>query len=332
MPSRIKTWIKEEAKRRGFALAGVAPTHGWGTSEHLEAWLAEGQHATMEWLAKDPARRTDVRRRFPWARSVLMLGMVYRTEDLQAVSSFRRPISGYAWGEDYHDLIGQRLKELGQAIAVEVEGAQAWYYVDTGPLLERAAAAAAGLGWLAKNTMLIDEREGSYLFLGALILSLDLEVDRAAPGRCGSCTRCLEACPTRAFRAPYLLDSARCISYLTIEHRGPIPLELREGMGELIYGCDICQEVCPWNEQAERRELPPGLDEFRARPGLARSDLGLLLSVVSMDQATFSKRFRKSPIKRAKRRGLARNAAIALGNRGDPLAIPGLARAATAHD
>jgi epoxyqueuosine reductase len=175
--------------------------------------------------------------------------------------------------------------------------------------------------------MLINERRGSFLFLGTLLLGLDLEPDRAAPGRCGTCARCLDACPTRAFPAPYLLDARRCISYLTIELRGPIPRELRRPMGEMVFGCDICQDVCPWNERAARREPPATEPAFRARPGLASGRREDLEALVTLTEEAFRERFRGSPVKRAKRGGLARNACVALGNRGDPASAPVLLRA-----
>lgn len=326
-----KRWIKDQARALGFQLVGVAPPTGWPHADAFPGWIDAGYHADMAWIANNMEQRTDVGKRFSWARSVIMVGMSYRSDEPCAPAD-RRPFSRYAWGADYHDLLATRLKELGARIEAEVPRLQRWHWVDTGPILERSAAAAAGLGWLAKNTLLIDQTQGSFLFLGALVTDLDLPFDREAPGRCGTCDACLTVCPTQAFPAPYLLDARRCISYLTIEHRGAIPHDLRTGIGELVFGCDLCQDVCPWNERAARETDPTAEAAFRARPGLARADLGLLLALLSMDQATFSRRFRKSPIKRAKRRGLARNAAIALGNRGDLMAIPGLRRALRSHD
>jgi epoxyqueuosine reductase len=322
----LKAFVKAEALAVGFDLVGVAPPGGWATGETLPAWIAAGHAGEMTWLARDPEARSDPRRRFPWARSAVVVGLRYRTDDSTAPAE-RRAVSRYAWGDDYHELMARRLAELRTRIERRAGPLEGRWYVDTGPVLERASAAAAGLGWIAKNTMLTNERKGSFLFLGALLLGLALEPDRPAPGRCGTCARCLDACPTRAFPAPYLLDARRCISYLTIELKGSIPHELRPLIGELVFGCDICQEVCPWTEKAARREPTSGIAEFRARERLAAPSVMDLLALLALDDEGFRGRFRGSPVKRVKRRGLARNVCVALGNRGDAEAAPGLARA-----
>jgi epoxyqueuosine reductase len=234
-------------------------------------------------------------------------------------------IARYALGDDYHDVMRGGLEALLVSIreqtGTEVRGKA---YVDTGPLLERDLARRAGLGWFGKNTNLLSVGKGSYFFLGALLLDLPLEPDEPFIGdHCGTCSRCLEACPTGAFVSPYVLDARRCISYLTIELKGPIPRELRPLVGDWIYGCDVCQEVCPWNRKAPRTKEPA----FRARPGLTLPELAPLLA---MTQEEFSRRFKHSPIKRAKRRGLLRNVAVALGNSQDRAAVPALA--AAMHD
>jgi epoxyqueuosine reductase len=322
----LKAFVKREARAVGFDLVGIAPAGGWATGEALPAWLEAGYAGDMAWIGRDPAARADPRRRFPWARSAVVVALGYRTDDA-TLGAERRAFSRYAWGDDYHDLMARLLTELKARIERRAGALEGRWYVDTGPVLERAAAAAAGVGWIAKNTMLIDERKGSYLFLGALLLGIELEPDRAAPGRCGTCSRCLEACPTRAFPAPYLLDARRCISYLTIELRGPIPRDLRPLVGELVFGCDICQEVCPWTARAGRREAPSREAGFRARGALAAPSLEELVRLLGLSEAEFREEFRGSPVKRTKRRGLARNICVALGNRGDPAAIPALVKA-----
>jgi epoxyqueuosine reductase len=274
------------------------------------------------------AHRADPARILPGARTLVVVGLNHHTRPLPAGlwdDPARGLIASYAWGADYHDLMLPRLKQLAAALEVETGGPIAHRaYVDTGPLLERDLAAAAGLGFVGKNTNLIHPRLGSWLLLGALLLVVDLPPRNGGGdgGTCGRCTRCLDACPTAAFAAPYVLDARRCISYLTIEHRGPIPRELRPLLGNRIFGCDICQEVCPWN----RRFARPGADPaFHPRDvdAIAPS----LLDLLALDEGAFRQRFRGTPIWRAKRRGLLRNAAVAAGNWGDPVAVPALARA-----
>ncbi|MEJ2210289.1 MAG: tRNA epoxyqueuosine(34) reductase QueG, partial [Anaerolineae bacterium] len=235
----------------------------------------------------------------------------------------RGVIASYAWGPDYHDLMLPRLEELA---AVPGQPAAHRAYVDTGPLLERALAAAGGLGFIGRNTNLIHPRLGSWLFLGEILMDVDLPPmavsESEAAGTCGRCTRCLQACPTGAFAAPYVLDARRCISYLTIELKGPIPRELRPLVGNRIFGCDICQEVCPWNRRFARPSDPP---PWPAPPPEAMAPP--LLELLALDEEAFRRRFAGSPIRRAKRRGLLRNVAVALGNWGHPAAVPGLVRA-----
>ncbi len=318
--------IRAEAQALGFTLVGFAPAGGWPGGEHLVRWLEAGHHAQMRWLERAPEVRVDPRRRFPWARTALLLGVPYRTDDETSPAECRA-ISRYAWGTDYHEVLPKRLRALAARLRERWPTLQVYWFTDTSPVLERAAARAAGLGWIGRNCMLIHEREGSYVFLAGMLLSIEVAFDRPAPDRCGRCTRCLPACPTGALIAPYTLDARRCISYLTIEHRGAIPHALRPLMGTLVFGCDICQEVCPWNERALRKEARAAEGPFKARAGLAVTDRALLESLLGMSEEAFRARFRKSAIKRAKRRGLARNAAVALGNLGDARALPALRRA-----
>jgi epoxyqueuosine reductase len=279
----------------------------------------------MAYLTSQAARRSDLRTAFPWARSVLCVGLQYDTPGPYSTEapSGRGWIARYAWGDDYHDVMGRMLERLRQRLEAEAGPFQARAYVDTGPVVERAYAAAAGLGAWGKNTCLLHPEHGSWFFLGELVSDLALPADAPRTDMCGSCTACLDACPTAAFPAPYVLDATRCISYLTIELKGPIPEAQRGGMGRHAFGCDICQDVCPWNRKRRRR----GPAALEARPGLQAPELSEL---AGLDAAGFAERFRRSPVKRARRRGLLRNVAVALGNAGDPSGRPALER--LAHD
>ena len=321
-----KKRVTDAALAAGFSFARVGPVSPWPTGEHFAPWLEGGYHGDMAYLARAPEIRIDPLQRFPWARSALMVALCYRREDACSPAE-QRAISCYAWGDDYHLLMTKRLKTLAATLTATFPGLQSYYFNDTSPVLERAAAAAAGLGWLGRNTMLINQQHGSYFFLGGMLLSLELAEDPPTPDRCGSCNRCLPACPTNAFVAPYILDARRCISYLTIEYRGVIPHALRPAMGTLVFGCDICQDVCPWNGRATLKEQPSSETAFAPRAGLAVTSRALLEELLLQDEATFRSRFSRSPIKRAKRHGLARNAAIALGNLGDTQAIVALCHA-----
>ena len=313
----------------GFDVAGIArarPTPGAG---RYRDWLQRGYHADMAWLAREPDRRSDPSRVVPDAKSVVVVGLSYFVDDPPARlwdDPLRGRIARYAWGRDYHDELLPRLRELAAWIESETGRPVAnRAYVDTGPVLERAWAEQAGLGFIGKHTLVIHPEWGSYLFLGELLLDLELEPDLPGNerlGTCGSCRRCQDACPTHAFPAPYILDSRLCISYLTIEHRGDIPDALRPKMKNWIYGCDECQSVCPWVRQFSK----PGRTRFlRYDPDWAAPRL---IDLLALDDAGFRERFRTSPIPRTKRRGLLRNACVALGNSGRPEAIPALERAA----
>jgi epoxyqueuosine reductase len=327
MDSRIvlRQQINAKASTLGFDLVGFTSAAPLAQGGRLRAWVAQGFAGEMGYMSRDVEKRLDPSCVLPEVRSIIILGINYYTSPSRAEAG---PgcgwISRYAWGQDYHTVLGDKLKAL-VAFIRELEGSavQARWYVDTGPILERELAWRAGLGWPGKNTNLINRHLGSWLFLGAILLDRELVYDAPATAHCGTCTRCLVACPTGALVAPGVLDARRCISYLTIEQRGPIPHELRPLMGTHIFGCDICQAVCPWNRQA-----PVTSDAaFLPRAGFAAPELMPLLRLSEDD---FRARFQGSPVTRAKRRGLLRNVAVALGNLRDPRALAALE--AVLHD
>ena len=320
---KLTAQIKRKARGMGFSPVGVAPA---GPPEHWGFyldWLAKGYAGQMAYLGRNLDRKSHPGQVLPGARTILCVGMNYEQANGAPPAGVRTTgrISRYARGDDYHDLMNARLKKLLEWIQTLKPDVQGRVYVDTGPVLERDFAARAGLGWFGKHTNLIHKRKGSWFFLGEILLTLPLVYDRPVADHCGTCTLCMDACPTDAIPQPYVLDSKRCISYLTIELKGPIPRPFREQMGDWIYGCDICQEVCPWNLKQAGPTAEPAL---KPRAGLEAPELAELLS---MDQKAFSRRFRGSPIKRAKRRGLLRNAAVALGNCGTADDIPALTAA-----
>jgi epoxyqueuosine reductase len=324
----VKAIVKRAAEEAGFDLAGIAPAADAAEHQHFPDWIAAGRAGEMKYLeARDDQgdlKRASLARVAPWARSVVVCAINYNTENpysTQVHDSGRGWISRYAWSrDDYHDAVLLRLKRVEDALRLAVPAElQATLttrsYVDTGPIVERVYAKYAGVGWVGKNTCIINQQKGSWLFLGVILTSLELAPDVPAPDRCGTCTRCIEACPTDAILAPYQLDSNQCISYLTIEKRGSIPENLRAGMGRHIFGCDICQDVCPWNRKA------PASSEagFQARPGLVNPALTWL---AEMSAEEFRSVFRGSPIRRTKRSGLRRNVAIAMGNSGNRGFLP----------
>ncbi len=330
--SSAVTAIKQAATEAGFELCGVAPADDSPELRHFPDWIAAGRAGEMKYLeARDDhseLKRSSLARVAPWARSVIVCGINYNTAhpySTQVHDPERGWISRYAWSrEDYHDAVLKRLKRVEEAVGQIVpDESQADFlsrsYVDTGPIVERVFAKYAGVGWIGKNTCIINQEKGSWLFLGVILTSLALEPDVTAPDRCGSCTRCIDACPTDALIAPYQLDSNRCISYLTIEKRGTVPEEIRQGIGHHVFGCDICQDVCPWNRKAPTSALP----EFQPREGLVNPALAWL---AEMSAEEFRQTFRGSPIRRTKRTGLRRNAAIAMGNSNDPKFLPLLDR------
>jgi epoxyqueuosine reductase len=313
----IKDWLTTEAKAQGFDLCRVASA-ALAMQEPLESWLAAGHQASMDWMAERVPQRGSPQALWPEARSVIMLGMNYGPEsDPMATLAMREhgTVSVYARGRDYHDVIKGRLKQLAQKLVAKAGGqkpssarnCRVKVFVDTAPVMEKPLAQAAGLGWQGKHTVLVSRDLGNWLFLGAIFTTLELVPDKAETDHCGSCRRCLSVCPTDAFPAPYVLDSRRCISYLTIEHKGPIDRALRPLMGNRIYGCDDCLAVCPWNKFAEAgREA-----KLAARDDLAAPRLADLLA---LDDATFRTTFSGSPIKRTGRDRFIRNVLIAAGN------------------
>jgi epoxyqueuosine reductase len=328
--SNVKAVVKRAAAEAGFNLSGVAPAADASELQYFPKWIAAGHAGEMNYLeARDEQgslKRASLSRVAPWARSVIVCAINYNTGypySTQEHDASRGWISRYAWSQDdYHDAVLRRLRQVEAALRQAAppdlrETLTTRSYVDTGPIVERVYARYAGVGWIGKNTCIINQQKGSWLFLGVILTSLELEPDLPAPDRCGTCTRCIEACPTDAILAPYHLDSNRCISYLTIEKRGSIPEDLRTGMGRHVFGCDICQDVCPWNRKAPASTAP----EFEPRPGLVNPALAWL---AEMTPEGFREAFRRSPIRRTKRSGLRRNAAIAMGNSGNRDFLPAL--------
>jgi len=325
-PAELTDRICARALELGFDAVGVAPVQPSGHAGRYGAWIGEGMHGEMAYLAREDAvaKRADPEVLVPGARSAVVVAIEYYSEDAEVADASRGIVARYARNDDYHDLLKERLVALQEWANAEVTPLGGRAYVDAGPVLERELASRAGLGWFGRNTMLIQPRRGSYFFLGVLLLDVVLEYDEPfARDHCGSCSRCLSACPTGALLgrdetgAPRM-DARRCISYLTIELRGPIPRDLRPLIGNRIYGCDICQEVCPWNSFAEPARDPA----FIPREGM---DGPSLIEWMGMSQEEFSRRFKGSAVKRTKRRGLLRNVAVALGNWGSPEAVPSLA-------
>jgi len=320
--------IKEEAQRLGFPLVGISPVQPPPHEEFFAQWLRRGLGGELGYLQRTEELRRDPSKLVPWAASVISVGMNYYTPLPRPVmqEGGRGWISRYAWGDDYHDLMKQRLEALLKRIEeICPEPVQGKAFVDSGPVLERDVAGVSGIGWIGKNTHLISPQSGSWFFLGELFLSVGLVYDRPIRDRCGQCDLCLKACPTGAFAGPYHLDARRCISYLTIELKGAIPRHLRSLIGNHVFGCDICQEVCPYNVKARASAE----EAFSPREGLYMPELVLLLS---LSDEEFQVRFRGSPILRAKRRGFLRNVAVALGNLKDKDALPHLVRALQDHE
>jgi epoxyqueuosine reductase len=309
-----RTRIRAEALSLGFEVCGFASAaDAWPAGTRLEAFVAEGLHGTMGWMADTLPRRAHPTGMWPNARSAIVLGINYGpdSDPLEALKARSTgTISVYAQGDDYHEVIKGRLKTLAGKIVARA-GGEVKVFVDTAPLMEKPLAQRAGLGWQGKHTNLVSRELGSWLFLGSILTTLEITPDAAEVDHCGSCRACLDICPTRAFPAPYRLDARRCISYLTIEHAGPVPEEFRAAMGNRIYGCDDCLAVCPWNKfAATARE-----SAFHARDALRSPSLATL---AALDDAAFRALFRKSPVKRIGRDRFVRNVLYAIGNSGDP--------------
>ncbi|MBI2820079.1 MAG: tRNA epoxyqueuosine(34) reductase QueG [Acidobacteria bacterium] len=329
----LKSWLRGAAVRLGFDLCGIAPAglDPKNRDQYLW-WLAQGFHGEMGYMKR--FERQDVRALMPSLRSVICVAMNYNSANplsTECNDSTRGWIARYAWGDDYHEVMRERLEMLVEELRAAVgEELEAKIYVDTGPLLERAIAWAAGLGWIAKNTCLINEGIGSWFFLGEILTNLELEPDLPSPDRCGTCTKCIDACPTAAITEPYVLDATRCISYYTIEVKGAIPEPLRSQMGRHVFGCDICQDVCPWNREAASTSLP----EYQPRqlqpaPDAPASVFNPPLEILAeLDEEQFNQMFRGSPVLRPKYRGFLRNVVVAMANSQDVKFRPVLERLA----
>ncbi len=313
--------VAAAARAEGFDHCVAAPVSALAAADRLRAWLADEMHGSMAWLARDPERRANPALVVPDARTVVVVARSYFTGVDVAQDPRHARISRYAWGDEYHDVMGVAVRQLYDRICQLVPGGSGRYYVDTGPVMEKAWAEVAGLGWIGKHTNVIRRGAGSWFFLGALVLDFEMECAEPARDHCGSCAACIDVCPTRAIIAPYVLDARRCISYLTIENRGPIPQEFRAAIGNRVFGCDDCQEVCPWNRFAE---VGDSAHPFLPRPGARAAPL---LELFALDVEAFRTRFRRSPVKRAKFDGFRRNVAVALGNSGDADAVGPLAAA-----
>jgi epoxyqueuosine reductase len=337
----VKAAIRQRARELGFDdcrfTSAAAPEH----RVHLDRWLATGQHGEMAWIARNAHKRADPQQVLAGVRTVICLAVSYAEEEVtsnqcsvssggpeaSALNTEHWPlntgvVARYARFPDYHDLLAEPLRQLTAFVDQLGGGTRSLWYVDTGPVLERDLAQRAGLGFAGKHTNLISRRLGNWFFLAEILTPLELEPDAPEKNRCGSCTRCITACPTQAITAPFQLDARRCISYLTIELKGAIPVELRPAIGNRIYGCDDCLAACPWNRFAQAGSLMRG----HARADLAQPDL---LELLALDDAAFKRRFAGTPMLRTKRRGLLRNVCVALGNVGDASALPALRQAAT---
>lgn len=316
----LKEAVTREARRLGFERVGYAAAERCRDGERLTAWLAAGRHGDMAWMAREVERRTDPRQLLPGARTVVALLTPYSTTPSGALARWVGRVSRYAWGADYHRTLGRRLRKLARFLREAVPGAEVVTGVDHRPFLEKEWAQRAGLGWIGKHTNLITEDAGSWFLLSELVTDVAMPPDElAAKERCGRCTDCIDACPTGAIVAPYEVDARRCISYLTIECKGPIPRELRPLVGEWIFGCDVCQDVCPWNRFAVPVTDPRfAIDEGRFH--------GELEDFLTLGEGEFVEHFRGSPVRRTGRNGFLRNVCVALGNRGDPTTLGALER------
>lgn len=318
-PAVIKRNLQLIARRLGFDACRVASAREAKHADLFKQWVEAGSHGDMTWLSRRVERRCDPRLVLPGAESVIVLAVNYFQGDCPDASRHRGTFARYAWGSDYHDLVEEKLKDL--AAYIEDVGGRHRYYVDTGPVLERDFASESGLGWNGKSTVQIHPKLGTWFFLATILTTLRLPPDAPMKDRCGSCTRCIDVCPTKAITAERRLEARRCLSYLTIEHRGPIPTAYRRALGDRIYGCDDCLEVCPWNRFAGVSQEA----SLHAREFVRDWDLRDFLA---LDDEGFRALFRKSPVKRTKREGFLRNVCVALGNVGNREDLPALRRAA----
>ena len=335
----MKTAVRQRALELGFDDCRVTSANPPDHAAEFQAWLAQKQHGEMNYLERNAHKRVNPQEVLPGAKSIVVLATSYHLDECQMTNdewkhkspqpeSIRHssfvipPIARYARFKDYHDVIAERLKQLTEFLnQLGDANTRSLWYVDTGPLLERDLAQRAGLGFVGKHTNLISRQLGNWIFIAEILTTLELEPDASEKNRCGTCSRCISACPTAAITAPFQLDARRCISYLTIELKGAIPLEFRTAIGNRIYGCDDCLAACPWNKFAREGKLM----KEHARPDLRTPDL---LELLSLDNAGFKSRFAGTPILRTKRRGLLRNVCVALGNIGDETALPALQKAA----
>ena len=323
--SLLEEQVRKRAAELGFDDCRIASAREATHADRFRAWIAEGGHAGMTWLERAPERRCDPRNVLEGCQSLICLALNYHPgcEPISASHPGGYRIARYAWNEDYHDLLGRRLRAFD--VELQALGGVQKPYADTGPVLERDFASAAGLGWNGKSTMQIHPRLGTWFFLAEILTTLELQADDPLDSRCGKCTRCLAACPTRAITRPHHVDARRCISYLTIEHAGPIPLEFRQAIGDRLYGCDACLDACPWNRFAVASPDPA----FHARDAIfAKRPRDFL----DLDDAQFRALFARSPVKRLKRPRFLRNVCVVLGNTGTPDDLPALTRAATDPD
>lgn len=313
MSTSILESIKNESEALGFHNFGVAKVPMNLRVDYYKQWIREGKHGTMEWMENNNERRLNPENLMPEAQSILVFAMNYYQEDPDR--NYR--IAKYALGKDYHSVIYKRLKKICRFLKENYNSDQK-PYVDTGPILEKPIAEAAGLGWQGKSTILVEKKRGTWSFLGSIVTTLDLPASEAGKDYCGKCTQCIDCCPTNAITAPYKLDASKCISYLTIEHKGSIPLEFREAIGDRVYGCDACLDVCPWNKWAKATQE----SQFAVR------SLPDLKTILAWDEVDFKANLVASPIKRSKLNGLKRNAALVLGNVGNKTDLPALERLA----
>jgi epoxyqueuosine reductase len=321
--AKLKARLISFARQMGFDSCRIAACDVPAHATEFRKWLRDGAHGEMNYMQRGEEKRCDPQKVLPGAKSIVALALNYFQGNESRRPSRQLGITGriarYAWGDDYHDVMAPKLEKIDQFLSSF--GGQQKYYVDTGPILERDHAAQAGIGWHGKNTMLIDERLGTWFFLAEILTTLELPIDEPVEDRCGTCERCIKACPTGAITAPHRLDARRCISYLTIELKDSIPLELRPLIGDRIFGCDDCLEVCPWNRFAQV--------SHETAFSMRESTTGMSLrQYLELTDAQFRQLFKNSPIKRIKRRGFLRNVCVALGNTGDASDLPALQRAA----